>query len=57
MAAPAHFGNVDQPLDAFFKFHKYPIISDTDHLSLDLCIDRVFAININPGVGAGLLET
>ena len=42
--------------DAFFKFDKNSVISDTDHFTLNFCFNWEFGIHIHPWIGAGLLE-
>ena len=54
---PGHFGDVDQSLDAPFEFHEGPVVGDADDPTRDTRTDRVFLLDVRPGVGLELLET
>src|SRR6185312_13198539 len=56
-AAPSHFRNVDQALDAGFQFDKGSIIGDAHHTSDHARADRIMLFNRLPRIGVKLLNS
>ena len=54
---PGHFGNVNQPLDPFFKGDEGAVVGEADDLAADPRTDLVFSLDGQPGIGHGLLES
>ena len=57
MLRPAHLGNMNQPLNSLFQFHKCPIISQTDHCAFHRAANREPFLNFIPGMRLKLFET
>ena len=47
---------MDQAFDAFFQFHENTVIGDADDLSHDPGFNRVFFLDIDPGIVGSLFE-
>jgi len=57
MLSPGNFRNMNQPLNAFFKFDKHAIVGNINDFTLHDCINRVFIFNTFPGMGSKLFQT
>ena len=53
---PAHFGDVDQALDAGLQLDERAVIGDIRDRSLELAANRVFGLDAAPWIGAELLH-
>ena len=50
MLRPRHFRNVYQPFDPLFQLDKSSVIRNADNLTYHLAINRIFFLNIFPGM-------
>src|SRR6516162_5516201 len=56
LLGPAHFGDVDEPLDTRLQFDKGAIIGDIGDATAELGASGVFEVDTFPGVGLELLH-
>ena len=50
MLCPRHFRNVYQPFDTLFQLDKSSVIRNADNLAYHLVINRIFFLDIFPGM-------